>query len=120
MKLHIDEMMRTRNFRVRSDVVERISHQESKRKESLLREESGSVFSGRHMDNVPEETHVVSVMTQKPIGNSGKGQRQKGRSSSLASHSEAKQTEGEGQKSSKGSCNKQESSLDKSEIPCRF
>ena len=36
VKLHIDQMMRTRNFRVRSDVVgTRISHQESKRKESL-------------------------------------------------------------------------------------
>ena len=27
-----------------------------------------SVFSGRHMDNVPKETHVVSVMTSKPQG----------------------------------------------------
>ena len=31
------------------------------------------VFSGRHVDNVPEETHAVSVMTQKASGNSGKG-----------------------------------------------
>ena len=32
VKLHIDQMMRTRNFRVRNDVVERgFSHQESKK-----------------------------------------------------------------------------------------
>ena len=26
-----------------------------------------SVFSGEHMDNVPKETHVVSVMAHKPL-----------------------------------------------------
>ena len=31
-----------------------------------LRGKWESVFSGRHMDNVPEETHVVSVMTHRP------------------------------------------------------
>ena len=36
------------------------------RKLMLLRKWK-SVFSGRHMDNVPEETHVVSVMTQEPL-----------------------------------------------------
>ena len=36
-----------------------------KRKESLLRRKWESVFSERHMDNVPKETHVVSVMTSK-------------------------------------------------------
>ena len=46
----------------------RISHQESKRKESLRWEESGSVFSGRHTDNqCSNETHAVSVMTHKPL-----------------------------------------------------
>ena len=39
----------------------RSSHQESNGKESLRE----SVFSGRHMDNVQEESHVVSVMTHK-------------------------------------------------------
>ena len=53
-------------------------------------------------------------------GNKSKGQRRKGRSSSLASHSKAKQTDGEEQKSSQGSGNKQENSKDKSEIPCRL
>ena len=45
VKLHVDQMMRTRNFRVRNEVAEIISHQESRRKESLRREESGRVFS---------------------------------------------------------------------------
>ena len=59
-------MMGTRNFRVRSEVVERGSvTKSSKRKESLRREENWSVFSGRHMDNGQKETHVVSVMTKK-------------------------------------------------------
>ena len=53
-------------------------------------------------------------------GNKGKGQRRKGRSSSPASHSKAKLTDGEGQKSSQGSGNKHENSSDESEIPCRF
>ena len=53
-------------------------------------------------------------------GNSGKSQTRKGRSSSLASHSKVKQTDGEGQKSSQGSGSKQENSFDKSELPCRF
>ena len=45
-KLHIDQMMRTRNFRVRSDCCGKgISHQESKRKESVRWKESGRVFS---------------------------------------------------------------------------
>ena len=50
------------------------------------------------MDSVPKETDVVSVMIQECLETSGSGQRQKGRSSSPASHSKAKQTEGEGQK----------------------
>ena len=41
------------------------------------------------MDNVPNETHVVSVMTSKPLKTVAKGQRRNGRSSSLASHSQA-------------------------------
>ena len=48
--LHIDQTMRTRNSRVRNEiVVERSSHQESKGKERLRRKESGSVFIGKHM-----------------------------------------------------------------------
>ena len=32
-----------------------------------LRGKWESVFSGRPMDNVPEETHVVSLMTEEPL-----------------------------------------------------
>ena len=45
-------------------------------------------------------------------GNKGEGQRRKGQSSSPASHSKAKQTDGEEQKSSQGSGNKQENLKD--------
>ena len=52
------------------------------------------------MDNVPKETHAVSVMTQYPLETAAKARDEKGRSSSPASHTKAKQTDGEGQKSS--------------------
>ena len=83
VKLHIDQMMRTRNFRVRTEIVERRSVTNSEKGEKpTLRGKCESVSIGRrHMDNVPKETHVVSVMTKIASGNSGKGQRQKRRSS---------------------------------------
>ena len=60
--------MRTRNFRVRNDVVERGSVTKSflkKGKKAYVERKVGEVFfSGRHVDNVPKETHAVSVMTQ--------------------------------------------------------
>ena len=34
---------------------------------STLRGKWEGVFSGRHTDNLPKETHVVSVMTQRPL-----------------------------------------------------
>ena len=57
-----------------------------------------SVFSGKHMDNVPKETHVVSVMTLQPLET--RAERRKVRLSSPAFLSKAKQTDGEEQKSS--------------------
>ena len=40
------------------------SHQESKKETKLvMRGKWESVFSGKHKDNVPKETPVVSVMT---------------------------------------------------------
>ena len=58
----------TRNFRVRSDVVERGSVTKSQKERKLaLRGKFESVFSGRHMDSVPKETHVVPVMTSKTL-----------------------------------------------------
>ena len=87
--LHTDQIMRTRNFRFgkmlwKEDQLPRVK----KETEPMLRGKWKSVFCGRHMDNVPKETHG-----------------RKGRS---------------GQTSSKGSGSKQESSVDKCEIPCRF
>ena len=69
------------------------------------------------MDNVPKETHAVSVMTSKPLETVARVRDEEGRSSSPASHSKATQTDGEKQKSSLGSCSRQENSLDKSESP---
>ena len=65
VKLHIDQMMRNHNFKVGNDVVERgFSHQESKKEtKPLLRGKLERVFSEKHTDNVPKETHVVSLMT---------------------------------------------------------
>ena len=104
VKLHFDQMMRTRNLRVRNNVVERGSVTKCQReRKPTSRGKWASAFSGRHMDNVPKETHVVSVMTM-ATGNSGAGQRWEGRSSSPASHWKAN-TSGEGQKSSKKSGN---------------
>ena len=34
-----------------------------KERKPTLRGKCDSVFSGRHMDNVPKDTHVASVMT---------------------------------------------------------
>ena len=67
VELHIDQMMRNRNFRVWSEVVVRGAVTKSeKRKKHTLREKWESVFSGRHMDNVQKETHAVPV-TQKRV-----------------------------------------------------
>ena len=73
--LHDTHMMRNRNFRVRSDVVERGSVTMNKNSCSFIHDPLAS-------------------------GNRGQGQRRKGRSSSPASLSKATQTDGEGQKSS--------------------
>ena len=72
------------------------------------------------MDNVAKETHAVSVMPQKPLETAAKATDEKGRSSSQASLTKAKQTDGEGQKTSNESGNQEESSSDKIEIPRRF
>ena len=97
-KLHIDHMMRNRNFRARNDVVERGSVTRSQKWEKKPRKRKwASVFSGRHKDNVPKETLAVSVMTNKPLGTvaEAKVRDEKRRSSSPAPHPKAKQTDGE-------------------------
>ena len=65
VKLHNDQMMRNRNISESAamlwneDQLPRVK----KERKLALRAKWESVFSGRHMDNVPKETHVVSVMT---------------------------------------------------------
>ena len=71
------------------------------------------------MDNVPKEIHVVSVMTSKTLETEDKVRDEKDDRPSSASRSKAKQTDGEGPKSSQGSGSEQENSMDKSEIPCK-
>ena len=86
-----------------------------KEREPTLRGKLRSVFSGRHMDNVREETACSFSHDRPASGDSGGGQRRKGRSSSSAPNSKAKT------KSSKTSGNRKESSSEKmSEIPCRY
>ena len=121
VKLHIDQMMRTRNFRVRSDVVETGSVTKSqKRKKACVERKVGECFQWKAHGHCSKGDSCSFSHDIQASGNRGQGQRRKGRSSSPASHSKAKQTDGEGQKSSQGSGSKQENSMDKSEIPCRF
>ena len=64
VKLHIEQMMRSRNFRVRSEDVERGSVTKSQKgKRACVERKVGVCFSRKHMDNIQKETHVVSVMT---------------------------------------------------------
>ena len=66
VKFYIDLMMRTRNFRVRNDVVERRSVTKSQKgKNAYVERKVGECFQWK--DNVPKETHVVSVMTSKTL-----------------------------------------------------
>ena len=68
VKLHVVQVMRNRNFKARNDVVERGSVTKSHKEEKpALRGKWESAFSGKYMDNVPKETHVVSVMTLLPL-----------------------------------------------------
>ena len=89
---------------------------------SVTTDAAFSVFSPQsvHVDIQAETTWTLFRRRLMQFQSCSKGERQEGRSSSPASHSKAKRTDGEGQKISQGSGNKEESSLDKREIPCRF
>ena len=63
VKLHIDRMMRTRNFRIRRKVVERGAVPRVKKGKKVNVERKVGECFDRHMDNVQKETLVVSVMT---------------------------------------------------------
>ena len=119
--LHNDQMMRNRNFRVRSDVVERGSVTKSQKgNKAYVEMKVGEYFQWKAHGQCSKGDSCSFSHDLVASGNKGKGQIRKGRSSCSASHSKAKQTDGEWQKSSQGSSNKQENSKDKSEIPCRF
>ena len=108
-------------MRVRNDVVERGSVTKSQKgKKSYVERKVGECFQWEAHRQCSKGDSCSFSHDTITSGNSGEGQRRRGRSSSLASHSKAKQTDGDGHKSSKGSGNKEESSLDKSETPCRF
>ena len=121
VKRRIDQMMRTRNFRIRNDVVERGSDTKShKGNKACVERKVGQCFQWKAFGQCSKGDSCSFSHDLQASGSSGKGQRRKRRSSSLTSHSKAKQTDDEGQKSSQGSGSKHENSYDKSEIPCRF
>ena len=91
-----------------------------KDRKPTLRGKWESVFSGRHMDNVPKQTHAVSVMTHSLWQQWQRSETKRTIVFSCISHPKVKQTDGEKQKSSQWSGNEEASSLVKSEIPCRF
>ena len=60
----INNQQSTWNFKARNDIVERGSiTKKRKGNKARLQRKVESVFSGKQKDNVPQETHVVSVMT---------------------------------------------------------
>ena len=72
VKLHTDQMMRTRNFRVPSEVLEcEQSPRVKKERKPTLRGKCESLFSGRHMDNVFKEDSCSFSHDTIASGNSG-------------------------------------------------
>ena len=82
----------------------------------MLKGKRESVFSGNHMDNVPKETHVASVMTSKPLYTVAKVRDEKG--DRLLLHPIRRQNRLMAR--DKNPHRDQENSFDKIEIPCRF
>ena len=114
VKLHTDQMMRTRNFRVQTDVVERRSVPKSqKEKKAYVERKVGECFQWKAHGQCSERDSCSFSHDIRASGNRRQGQRRKGRPSAPTSHSKAKQTDGGGQKSSKESGTKEESSSDK-------
>ena len=72
------------------------------------------------MDNVPKETHVVSVMTSRPLETVARDRDEKDDRLLLHQIQRQNRLTARDKKSSQGSGSKQENSSDKSEIPCRF
>ena len=82
VKLHIDQMMRTRNFRVRNDVVEREAvTQSQKGKKAYVERKVEECFQWKAHGQCSKGDSWSSSHDTTASGNSGKGQRRKGRSS---------------------------------------
>ena len=64
VKLHTDQMMKTRNFRVRNEVVERGSVSKRQKVKKAYVERIVGVFSVEGTSFFSQETHVVSVVTK--------------------------------------------------------
>ena len=78
VKLHNDEMMRNRNFRVRIDVVERGSVTKSRKGNNAHVGRKIRVFSVESTRTMfQKETHAVSVMTPKPVETRAKARDEK-------------------------------------------
>ena len=91
VKHHIYQMMRNRWKGCQSPRV-------TKETKPTWKGKWKSVFSGRHKDNVPKETRVVSVMSHDLLEiKAEKAKDKKVRSSSPASHSKSEQTDGKGE-----------------------
>ena len=115
VKLHIGQMMRNRNFKAQNDIVERGSVTKSQKgNNAYVEREVGDCFHCKaHGQCSKGDSCSFSHDPLLASGNRGSSQRRKGRSSSPASHSKAKQTDRE-----KG--DKEESSDKGSQILCRY
>ena len=90
VKLQNDQMMRNRNFRVRSDVVERGSVTKSQKgNKAYVEWKVGECFQWKAHGQCSVGDSCSSSHDLLVPGNSGSGQSRKGRSSSPASHSKA-------------------------------
>ena len=104
VKLHIDQMMRTRNFRVRNEVVERGSVTKSLRgKKGCVERKVGECCQWKAHEQFSTGDSCSFSRDTQAWKHWQKVKDKKGPSSSPASHSKAKQTDGEGQKSLQGS-----------------
>ena len=118
--LHIDQTIRTRNFRVRNEVVERGAATKSQTGKKPFVERKVGECLPRISNGQCSTRDSCSLSHELASGNSGGAQRRKGHSSSPAPNSKAK-TDSEGEKSSETSGNRDESSsVKRSTIPCRF
>ena len=114
VKLHLDQMMRNRNFKARNDVVVSGSVIKSqKENKAYVERKVGECFQWKaHGQCSKGDSCSFSHDHSLASGNTDYCQRRKQRSSSPASHPKAKQTDGE-------EGDKEDSSDKRSQILCR-